>query len=328
MKQYQHLTSEERFYIWNALRDGATQKSVATALRRSPSTISREVRRNKFLRAKIYTYHWAKFLVSFRKQRVAQNAAERQRKLIPEIEAQIEELIGQYLSPEQVSGYLKKHHNISISHETIYRYIYADKLRHIRLKPYLRQGGKLRRKRYGSGARASNLPNRTCITERPKVVESKARIGDWECDTVIGQDRKSALATVVERKSLYTCCMRVLDHTADTVSKAIIDMLTPHIDKVKTLTFDNGTEFVGHEKIADALKAKTYFAHPYSSWERGANENTNGLIRQFYPKRADFRELTNRDIRIMTESLNNRPRKTRDYLTPNQIFNNKFVPLL
>jgi len=328
VKQYQHLTSEERFYIWNALREGATQKSVATALCRNPSTISREVRRNKFLRAKIYTYHWAKFIVSLRKGKYARLAGDRARKLTPEIEGKIDALICQYLSPEQVTGYLKRHENISISHETIYRYIYADKQRHNKLKPFLRQGKKLRRKRYGSGARVSKIPNRTCISERPKVVESKARIGDWECDSVIGLDRKSALITVVERKSLFTCCMRVFDHTAETVSNAIIEMLAPHIDKVKTLTFDNGSEFVGHEEISAALKAKSYFAHPYSSWERGANENTNGLIRQFYPKRADFRVLTQSEIRTMTDSLNNRPRKTRGYRSPNEIFNQQFVPLL
>ncbi len=217
---------------------------------------------------------------------------------------------------------------LTISHETIYRYIYGDKQRHESLKPYMRQGNKLRRKRYGSGARVSKIPNRRCISERPKVVEDKARIGDWECDSVIGLDRKSALVTVVERKSLFTCCLRVFDHTAETVSQAIIKMLTPHMNKVKTLTFDNGSEFFSHEKIATALKADTYFAHPYSSWERGANENTNGLIRQFYPKKSDFRETTPKELKTVIDSLNNRPRKTRGYLSPNEIFNNEFVPLL
>ncbi len=229
---------------------------------------------------------------------------------------------------EQVSGYLKLHHQISISHETIYRFIYADKARHKALRPYLRQGAKLRRKRYGSGARASKIPNRVCITNRPKVVEEKQRLGDWECDTVIGKDRKSVLVTVVDRCSLTTCCSRVFSRSASVVSRAIIRMLKPHIDKVHTLTFDNGSEFVQHERIAKALQAKTYFAHPYSSWERGINENTNGLLRQFFPKGTDFREVSWQTVKRAVDYLNNRPRKTRGYLTPNQIFNNEFVPLL
>lgn len=325
MEHYQHLSSEERFYIWNALREGATQKAVSIALDRSPSTISREVRRNKYARAKIYTYHWAKEIVKFRKRRLART---KYRKLTPEIGTQIEDLIRQYLSPEQVSGYLKKHHDVSLSHETIYRYIYADIQRHKALKPFLRQGKKLRRKSYGSGARASKIPNRTCISERPMVVEKKSRVGDWECDSVIGLDRKSALVTVVDRKTLFTCCARVFNHTAETVSKVIIQMLKPYMDKVKTLTFDNGSEFVQHDIIASALEAKTYFAHPYSSWERGINENTNGLLRQFFPKKTDFRETSEQEVQQAVDSLNNRPRKTRDYLTPNQMFNYEFVPLL
>ena len=286
MGSYLHLSSEERHYIWNQLRDGVTQSAVAQALNRSPATICREIKRNKYPQAKIYTYHWAQQIVKFRKQRVARTKS---RKMTPDIETQIKTLIRQYLSPEQVSGYLKIHHDISISHETIYRYIYADKERHEELKPYLRQGKKRRRKAYGSGARASKIPNRACISTRPKAVEEKARIGDWECDSVIGLDRKSVLITVVDRKTLFTCCTRVFDHTAETASRAIIRMLKPYIDKVKTLTFDNGSEFVKHETIALALKAKTYFAHPYSSWERGINENTNGLLRQFFPKKTDYR---------------------------------------
>ena len=187
-------------------------------------------------------------------------------------------LIRQYLSPEQVSGYLKHHHELSISHETIYRFIYGDPKRHSALKPYLRQGHKHRRKRYGSGARASLIPDRISITERPQVVEKKRRLGDWECDTVIGRDRKSVLVTVVDRSSLFTCCSRVYSRTADVVCGAIIRLLLPHKDKVKTLTFDNGSEFVQHRKIAKALDAQTYFAHPYSSWERGINENTKSLV--------------------------------------------------
>jgi len=319
MSQYHHITNEERFYIWNASREGVNQRTIAETLGRHPSTISREMKRNRSGRSIMYTHYWACEIVKRRKKWVAST---KHRKVTEEIGGMIEQLVRQLLSPEQVSGYLKEHHNVSLSHETIYRYIYEDKARHEELKPFLRQGKKLRRKRYGSGARVSKIPNRRCISERPVIVDKKTRVGDWECDTVVGLDRKSVLVTVVDRLTLYTCCARVYTHTADVVSRAIIRMLKPHIDKVKTLTFDNGSEFVMHEKVAKSLNAETYFAHPYSSWERGTNENTNGLLRQFFPKKTDFNLVTNQELKNAVENLNNRPRKTRGYLTPNQMFNN------
>ena len=159
-------------------------------------------------------------------------------------------------------------------------------------------------------------------------MEKKTRLGDWECDTVIGKDRKSVLVTVVDRASLYTLCSRVLSRSAHVVSHAIIRLLRPFQERVKTLTFDNGAECVQHERIACALEATTYFAHPYSSWERGINENTNGLLRQFFPKQTDFRKVSWQQVKEAVAFLNNRPRKTRNYLTPNQMFNNHFVPLV
>lgn len=237
-------------------------------------------------------------------------------------------LLKQWLSPEQISAYLKAHHAISLSHETIYRFIYTAGQPHGPLRGYLRHAGKRRRKRYGSGARASCIPNRTPIQARPSIVAQKRRIGDWECDTLVGGDRKSALVTVVERKSLFTLCAPVAQKTAESVRQTLIALLAPIAHKVKTLTFDNGTEFIQHEKIAAALKARTYFATPYASWERGINENTNGLLRQFFPKRTNFKTVTPGEIDQALCLLNNRPRKTRHYKTPNQLFANTFVPLI
>ena len=145
---------------------------------------------------------------------------------------------------------------------------------------------------------------------------------------MVGQDRRSVLVTLVDRATLYTCVSRVYSRTASVVASAIIRLLRPFKDRVETLTFDNGTEFVRHEKIARALDAKTYFAHPYSSWERGINENTNGLLRQFFPKKTDFSSISWKQVKDAVDNLNNRPRKTRCYQTPNQLFNNIFVPLL
>jgi IS30 family transposase len=325
MKHYQHLQKEERFYIWQALRDGSTQQQIAEKLGRHPSTLSRELKRNTYAQCHFYTYHWALQIVHYRKQHANRH---KYRKLTDEMAALITQLLRQYLSPEQVSGYLKQHHGIHLSHETIYRFIYGEATRKMALKPFLRQGARTRRTRYGSGARASCIPNRVSITARPQAVEKKARLGDWECDTVIGKDRKSVLVTVVDRASLYTVCSRVLSRSACVVSQAIIRMLRPFTERVKTLTFDHGSEFVKHETIARALAARTYFAHPYSSWERGINENTNGLLRQFFPKRTDFRTVSWQQVKAAVDHLNNRPRKTREYRTPNQLFNHHFVPLV
>jgi len=269
------------------------------------------------VRSIIYTYEWATYM---KKQRMKWKQYKRSRKITPELGAMIEERLKKYWSPEQVSGDLKVNHGINISHESIYRYIHSDADRKQRLKPFLRQGKKLRRKAYGSGARASNIPNRTAMTERPAIVAEKKRLGDWECDTVIGADRKSVLITIVDRATLFTLSEKVPRKTARNVSKAMIRMLRPHKDNVHTLTFDNGTEFMEHQRVGKALEADTYFAAPYASWERGINENTNGLLRQFFPKKTSFADITPKDIRETVALLNDRPRKTRGYRTPSELF--------
>ncbi len=325
MKGYTHITKEERFYIQKALREGKNKKEISEQLDRHPSSIGREMRRNMSCRSYLYTWELAQM---FSQNRKGRKHRQRELKIQGDVEGQVTDLIKQYLSPEQVSGYLKKHHEISISHETIYRYIFSDPERKLELKPFLRQGAKMRRKRYGSGARASNIPNRRPIEDRPDIVETKSRLGDWECDTVVGKDRKSVLVTLVERKTLFTVCKKVSRKTSSEVRAAIVELLKPYKRKVKTLTFDNGSEFVEHEKIAKALNAETFFATPYHSWERGINENTNGLLRQFFPKGTDFAEVAKEEIKHAVELLNNRPRKTRGYKTPNQLFNRIFVPLI
>ena len=207
MKFYKHLSNEERFFIWKTLREGKTQKQIAKTLGRHPSTLCREIKRNTYAQCHVYTYHWAKQIVKYRQQDAHRQKA---RKLTAECAHLITQLVRQYLSPEQVSGYLKQHHALSLSHETIYRFIYSDATRIAALKPFLRQGGRYRRKRYGSGTRASSIPNRVSITARPQEVEQKTRLGDWECDTVIGKDRKSVLVTVVDRASLFTVLLPLI----------------------------------------------------------------------------------------------------------------------
>lgn len=325
MAHYQHLSDAERFYIHQAVREGKRTVEIARALGRAASTISREKRRNMWPSAHLYTYDWARY---FHRQRQCRANARKHRTLTRRIETFIVALLKRSLSPEQISAYLKRHHGIPLSHETIYRFIYTPNPTWGSLRGYLRHAGKKRRKRYGSGARASCIPNRTPIQARPPIVTHKRRIGDWECDTLVGGDRTSALVTLVERKSLFTLCATVAQKTAESVKQAIIRLLAPLAHKVKTLTFDNGTEFIQHEQIAAALKARTYFATPYASWERGINENTNGLLRQFFPKRTNFKSVTPAQIQQALALLNNRPRKTRRYKTPNELFAKTFVPLI
>lgn len=216
-------------------------------------------------------------------------------------------------SPEQISNHA------AISIETVYQRVYADKRAGGFLWQHLRCQ-KQRRKRYGKHDRRGIIPNRLSIEQRPAIVEKRSRIGDWEADTVIGKNHKQAIVSLVERKSGFTLIRKVERRTADAVSKAMTKLLKPYQCRVLTITSDNGKEFAGHEKVARALRADFYFAHPYSSWERGTNENTNGLIRQYFPKGMDFTTITQQEISHVMKRLNNRPRKRLGYLTPAQVF--------
>ena len=240
-------------------------------LDRSPSTISRELKRNSGLRG----YRPAQA------QRLADNRrvkATKHRKVTPEVYEQIECLLRQELSPQQVFSYLKRHKKISLHDETVYQLIYEDKGLGGELYTHLRIAAKPYRKRYGHYDRRGKIKNRVSITERPAIVDARGRIGDWEGDTVIGKNRQSALLTLVERKTLYTVIVRLDGKHADKLADAVIKYIRPIRDRFKTLTLDNGLEFSDHRRISQELGVKIYFANPYASWERGINENINGLI--------------------------------------------------
>jgi len=222
-------------------------------------------------------------------------------------------------SPEQITGYLKANRQPGISHETIYQRIYADRRTGGSLHRALRCQ-KARRKRYGGRDRRGTIPNQVSIEQRPAIVDARRRFGDWEADLVIGAGHRQALVTLNERKSRYALIAHVPDKTADVVSNAMISMLTPIKACVHTLTTDNGREFAGHERIARTLDADFYFAHPYASWERGANENMNGLIRQFFPKKLRFDSITPHQIAFAMHRLNHRPRKCLGFKTPHEVF--------
>jgi len=210
----------------------------------------------------------------------------------------------------------------TVSHERIYQFVLADKqdggdlYRHLRCQ-------KQRKKRYGTRDHRGQLSGRTSIEDRPAIVAQRARLGDWELDTIIGKGHKQALVSLTERKARLTLLAKVERKTADQVATTIVRLLRPHAKKVHTLTADNGKEFAQHKTIAASLDADFYFAHPYASWERGTNENMNGLIRQYFPKHRDFRTVTDEEIQQAMDRLNNRPRKCLGYRTPNEVFFDK-----
>jgi IS30 family transposase len=308
---YAQLTREQRYQIYILRKAGHRQNFIARELGVHPSTITRELVRGSGRRG--YRPKQADELACTRKQQRYQ----------PRIKASIWQLIERLLrqdwSPEQVSGWLAKEKRQSVSHERIYQYIYADKAKGGTLFQHLRCR-KVRRKRYGSYDRRGQLPNRRSIEERPRIVEERKRIGDWEADTIIGQNHRQAILSLVERKSKLTLLKKVERNTAGAIEQAMSELLSPVADKVQTITSDNGREFAQHQAIALKLKADFYFAHPFSSWERGTNENTNGLVRQYFPKGSDFSKITAADIKRAAARLNSRPRKGLNYRTPQQVF--------
>ena len=318
---YTQLTENERYQIYIMNKASHSQKDIAHMLKRSPSTICRELQRNHGLRG--YRPSQAQ-----KKSDNRRRDAHKARKMTSEVKGWIKALICQDLSPQQTVDYLRRNHKVKLHHETVYQYIYADKEKGGGLYLHLRVASKPYRKRYGSYDSRGKIKNRVDIDDRPAVVDRRNRVGDWEGDTVMGKGRKSALLTMVERKTLYTVIARLTGKRADLLAVAAIASMRHLKDKVKTITLDNGLEFAGHEKIAKGLNADIYFAHPYCSWERGINENTNGLIRQYFPKGMDLSEVTNEQIKSVMDRLNNRPRATRKGRTPNELFMGQQVDLL
>ena len=311
MKHYSQLTLEQRYIIYSMLKIGLTQSKIAEVIGIHKSTISRELKRNRGGRG-----YRPKQAEAFAKER-------HQAKVRPRIDgstwAYIEQLLYKEWSPEQISGWMKKNMAVTVSHEWIYQYVLKDKLAGGSLYLHLRCKKK-RKKRYGSNDRRGNLKNRISIDERPAVVDTRNRLGDWEADTIIGKAHKQAIVSMTERKSGLALIYKVDRRTKGNTEKAMKRLLSPVSDQVYTITSDNGKEFANHEQIAKRLKCDFYFAHPYSSYERGTNENTNGLIRQYFPKNRDFRTITDKEIIHAMKRLNNRPRKRLGYKTPNEVF--------
>jgi IS30 family transposase len=304
---YKHLSQAERYQIHALMKAGHDQSQIAKLLDRHKSTISRELSRNTGSRG-------------YRPKQACEMSADRAQnsRNAPTVEPWVREAACALLciqwSPEQIASQLP------ISHETVYQHVYADKAQGGTLWKHLRCQ-KQKRKRYASGRdRRGQIPNRRPLSERPLHIEARRQVGHWECDTVIGASHKGAVVTMVERKSGYAVMAKVEKKTSELVSSAIVDKLQPLAARVKTLTFDNGKEFAGHAHIDQQLQSTAYFARPFASWERGSNENLNGLLRQYVPKKRAMSTVSDEEIRMIQNRLNNRPRKRLGFKTPAEVF--------
>ena len=313
MKHYTQLTSEQRYQIFGLHKAGWKQTQIADEVGVHKSTISREFRRNEGRRG-------------WRPKQAQQMRDERRqaringKRFTAEEWEEVDRLLLADFSPEQAANRLGLEGNLQISHETIYRHIYADKRNGGDLHRRLRSQ-KLRRKRYASGQeRRGTIKNRVGIDKRPEIVDQKTRIGDWEGDTVIGKNRKGGLVTLNERKSRYTLSGPIRSRHACGVAAVVTGLLMPYKDKCHTLTLDNGKEFAEHEKVAAALEMEVFFANPYRSWERGLNENHNGLLRQYFPKGMELIDITGEQVRQAVGKLNHRPRKVLGGRSPHEVF--------
>ena len=310
MRTYKQLTQEQRYQIYALKKAGHCQMEIANLLGVHKSTICRELRRNRGQRG-------------YRPKQAHGFALARRQQTCSRIRPQTWKLIAEKLradwSPEQISGWLWRNGYEPVSHEWIYQYILDDKRAGGDLHSHLRCQKK-RRKRYGSYDRRGKLPNRISIDERPAIVAQRQRLGDWEVDTILGKGRRQSIVTLTERKSRLALLQKVERRSADRVTQAILEQLRPFAAVAHTMTADNGKEFAQHETVAAELNLDFYFAHPYASWERGANENMNGLVRQYLPKHSDFTNVSQAVLENSMQKLNHRPRKCLDFLSPFQVF--------
>ena len=309
MRSFTHLTLEQRYQIQALMKMGHSYQEIGAVIGVHKSTITREVRRNQGRRG--YRPQQAhRFTLSRRRTKVRWRIAAATWHCV-------NGLLKAEWSPEQISGWLRTQQGTFISPEWIYQHVYRDKrargtYRHLRCQRH-------RRKRYGTYSRRGHIPNRVSIEHRPAVVERRSRLGDWEVDTMIGKGHQQALVSLTERKSRLSLIAKVARRGANTVATAVINLLKPLGLPLHTVTSDNGKEFAHHAIMAQALKVRFFFAHPYAAWERGLNENTNGLIRQYFPKQRPFATITQQEIQQVMNKLNNRPRKSLGFKTPNQV---------
>ena len=316
---YHHLTPIERGQIEALQREGRGVRRIAAALGRSPSTISRELRRNPVPSG----YEAARAQRRYLQRR--EECRPRKKLQYRPLWDYVFEKLPQGWTPQTVAGRLplvfKDDAHMRISHETLYRALYSDERMHCLIQSLPQSRPKRRKRGQGKTRRGPSIPNRVSIAQRPDVVAERSRYGDWEGDTVVGANQKAFITTIVERKSLllraWLTTTKQAAEIAGAVVEALIDMPTTW---VRTITFDNGTEFAHHQDMTRQLHAEIYFADPYCAHQRGRNENTNGLLRRFLPKGTDLAQLTKTHLDQIVEMINNRPRKTLGYKSANELF--------
>ena len=310
-----HLTQEQRYHIEAYRKAGFGNSFIAKDLGVHPSTIGRELKRNSSPIRHKYSAKVAQEISSLRKS-VNSKA---NKKFKNELKDLVIEYIERDWSPEQVSATLRIKHKLSLSFVRIYQYIELDRQSGGELHTHLRFYGKKRRAKYGKKSNV-RIKERVSISERPSIVDEKIRIGDFEIDTIIGKGKQGAITTIVDRASAFVKISMPTTKRAEDIEKETIRLLTPYKKTTHTITSDNGLEFSNHKAISSTLDCNYYFCHPYSSWERGLNEYTNGLIRQYFKKGSDFSNISPKRIQEVEDKLNHRPRKTLGWRTPYEVF--------
>jgi len=297
-----------------------SQKEIALAIGKDKSTISRELHRNCDKRGGKYDCNLAQ-----RKFELRQSGKKAHVHFTDEIKRYVESGLDKDYSPEQIVGRAELEGIPCVSHEHIYQHVWQNKKQGGTLHSHLRRKGRKYRKRGKSKDTRGIIKNRIGIEQRPVIVDSKTRFGDLEIDTIIGQNHKGAILTINDRVTGLVWIRKLKGKETDPVAQKTIEALSPMKDRIHTITADNGKEFAGHQSISKALNVDVYFAKPYHSWERGANENTNGLIRQYFKKGTSFENLTDKDIERVQNILNNRPGKKLGFLTPIEFYLTTFT---
>ena len=310
-----HLTQEQRYHIEAYKKAGYGNSQIARDLGVHPSTIGRELKRNSSPVRQRYGAKVAHEISSLRKS----INSKANKKFKNELEALVIMYVERDWSPEQVSATLHIKHDLSLSFVRIYQYIELDRQSGGTLHTHLRFYGKKRRAKYGKKSKV-RIKERISISERPEIVEQKTRIGDFEIDTIIGKGKQGAITTIVDRASAFVKISIPTSKRAIDIESETTRLLLPHKEITHTITSDNGLEFANHKAIANNLDCDYYFCHPYSSWERGLNEYTNGLIRQYFRKGSDFTSITAKRIQEVEDKLNHRPRKALGWRTPYEVF--------
>ena len=316
---YNQITPEERYTLGVLRKQGFTNAEMARYLHRHRSTIGREFGRNHSPYDDAYRPSVAQEHANGRRRRSRRNSH------FGEVEWNlVKTLLRDKFSPEQISGWLKLLGIFEISHQTIYTHVHKDRSRGGKLWKHLRQPVRYR-KRYGTAEKRGRLPGKRHISERPPSVESRQEVGQGEMDIVVGAGSNHCVVTLVERVTGATIIGRLRCRKMANVNKRVIELIQAHPGLFITITVDNGPEFHGYKEIEDATGVTIYFATPYASWERGTNENTNGLIRQYIPKRTSMKRLTQKRCNAIAGALNNRPRKRHGFRTPLELLAEHFT---